>query len=315
MATSADVAAAGLPASGRASGFTRFGWAVLGWNILVVLWGALVRATGSGAGCGSHWPLCNGEVVPPSPTTQTLIEFTHRLTSGLALIGVLLLLIWAFRVFPRGHMARTAALWSMVLILVEAALGAGLVLFRLVAGNASIARAIYLAAHLANTMVLLGALAATAWFSSARLRIARPQPLPWTMAGVLPAVLLVSISGAVAALGDTLFPASSLTEGVRQELSATAHVLLRLRLLHPALAIAGSLWVVLALVPLLERGTAPPLRRVALAALILAGVQMGLGGINVLLLAPVWMQLVHLLSADLLWITLVLAVLEHKYAA
>ena len=63
---------------GRAEGLVvlkRFAWGVLGYNLAVILWGAYVRATGSGAGCGSHWPLCNGTIVQPSPTTATLIEF------------------------------------------------------------------------------------------------------------------------------------------------------------------------------------------------------------------------------------------------
>ena len=56
--------------------FTRFAWAVLAANLAVVAWGAFVRATGSGAGCGQHWPPCNGAVVPRSPTAETAIEFS-----------------------------------------------------------------------------------------------------------------------------------------------------------------------------------------------------------------------------------------------
>ncbi len=47
--------------------FSRYAWGVLLWNVLVALWGAYVRATGSGAGCGSHWPTCNGEILPRAP--------------------------------------------------------------------------------------------------------------------------------------------------------------------------------------------------------------------------------------------------------
>ena len=219
------------------SRFTLFAWVVLGWNVLVVLWGAVVRATGSGAGCGSHWPLCNGAVVPPAPAAQTLIEFTHRLTSGLALIGVLVLLIWAFRAFPKGHAARRYAAASLVLILLEALLGAGLVLLRYVEKNASVGRAIYLSAHLANTQLLLGALALTGWFSRADVNRDRFRLNGFRTGMLLPVALIVGISGALAALGDTLFPATSFAEGVRQEMSDTAHFLLRLRLLHPALAV------------------------------------------------------------------------------
>src|SRR5829696_8162535 len=112
--------------------FAIYAWAVLAYNLLVILWGAYVRATGSGAGCGSHWPLCNGEVVPRAAAAQTLIEFTHRATSGLALLAVVALVAWVFQAFPRRHPARKGAASSLVLILTEAAVGAGLVLFELV---------------------------------------------------------------------------------------------------------------------------------------------------------------------------------------
>ena len=79
------------------SRFARYGWGVLAFNLLVILWGAYVRASGSGAGCGAHWPLCNGEVIPRAPSVATLIEYSHRLTSGLALLGVLALLAWTWR--------------------------------------------------------------------------------------------------------------------------------------------------------------------------------------------------------------------------
>ena len=128
---------------------------MLAWNVAVILWGAYVRATGSGAGCGAHWPLCNGEVVPRAPDTATLIEFSHRVTSGLALVLVFVLAVWIWRTMAAGHPARRAAIASLVFIVIEALLGAGLVLFRLVANDESLARAMVMPLHLANTMVLL----------------------------------------------------------------------------------------------------------------------------------------------------------------
>jgi len=119
----------------------RFAWVVLGWNLAVILWGAFVRASGSGAGCGAHWPLCNGEVLPRAPALATMVEFTHRATSGVALLLVLALVLWVFRSRPAGHPARRAAAMAGALILTEAAVGAGLVLFRLVAQDESVARA------------------------------------------------------------------------------------------------------------------------------------------------------------------------------
>ncbi|HEY0004166.1 MAG TPA: COX15/CtaA family protein, partial [Pyrinomonadaceae bacterium] len=146
--------------------FAVYAWVVVGWNLAVIVWGALVRATGSGAGCGSHWPLCNGEMIPRAAQAQTLIELTHRLMSGLALILLVLLVVQAFRVYPKKHRVRRGALWSLVFILTEALIGAGLVLLELVGQNASMARAIYMSVHLINTFVLLMMLGLTAWWSS-----------------------------------------------------------------------------------------------------------------------------------------------------
>ena len=139
--------------------FARYAWFVLGYNLLVIVWGAYVRASGSGAGCGNHWPLCKGEVIPRAAALETLVEVTHRLTSGLALIFVIGLVFWAFRRFPRGHHVRRASIVSLIFILTEALIGAGLVLFEYVAANASHARAFWMSGHLINTFLLLGSLA------------------------------------------------------------------------------------------------------------------------------------------------------------
>jgi heme A synthase len=296
-----------LSARATEDGFTRYAWCVLGWNVLVVLWGAVVRATGSGAGCGSHWPLCNGEVVPRAPAVETAIELTHRLTSGLALLSVFFLCWWAFRLFARGHRVRRFAVISVIFILVEALLGAGLVLLEYVASNASIGRAIYLSAHLVNTQILLGLLALTAWYA----RPGAPGPIRWSaIAGALPVMLIVGISGAIAALGDTLFPATSLSEGIRQEMSSTAHMLLRLRVLHPAFAILSAVYIAFAALPVIRNKVPGAARPLAAWCWGLAFLQLGVGAANVLLLAPVWMQVVHLFVANVLWILVVLLTAE-----
>jgi heme A synthase len=145
---------------------SRFAWLTLVYNVAVIAWGAYVRATGSGAGCGSHWPLCNGEIIPRGPTLETLVEFSHRLTSGLALVAVVVLFWWTRRESARTHPARRASAWALVFMLTEAGVGAALVLFRLVADNASMARAMFMAIHLVNTFVLLAFLTLTAhWLS------------------------------------------------------------------------------------------------------------------------------------------------------
>jgi heme A synthase len=285
----------------------RFAWSVLAYNIAVIVWGAYVRATGSGAGCGNHWPLCNGEIVPPSPTVATLIEYSHRLTSGLALVGVVALLVWVWRACRPGHPARTGAVLSVVFMLTEAAVGAGLVLFQLVADNASAARAMFMGVHLLNTFVLLASIALTAWWltGGAAVRLRGRGVTLAAVVGGCAALLVVSSSGAVAALGDTLFPSRTLSDALAADLSATSHVLIRLRVLHPVLA--GSTAVALLwLAPYLGRRrglAAAPLSRAVVA---LAIAQMALGFGNVILLAPVWLQLLHLTVADFIWIGFVL---------
>jgi cytochrome c oxidase assembly protein subunit 15 len=288
--------------------FTRFAWAVLGYNLAVVAWGAFVRATGSGAGCGKHWPTCNGEIVPRSPRLETAIEFTHRATSGLALLLVLALAAWAFRAFPRGHAARKAAAASLAFLVAEALVGAALVLFGWVATDPSAARGWVMAVHLANTFLLLASLALTADWGRNRggLSASRRGGLPALLAASLLAVLLAGVTGAVAALGDTLYPATSFAAGLRQELSGAAGALLRLRVLHPFAAIAAAAVVLAAARAALRTRAEPRVRRAALAALALVALQMVAGVANVLLLAPVAFQIGHLVLADLTWLALVL---------
>jgi heme A synthase len=286
---------------------SRFAWFVLAYNVAVIAWGAYVRATGSGAGCGSHWPLCNGVVLPRSASVATLIEYSHRLTSGLALLSVVALLIWIWRTVPRGHPARTGGVLSLAFMLTEAGVGAGLVLFQLVADNASIARALFMAVHLLNTFILLACIALTAWWLSAgaAISVARRAATAAGVAAGCFALLLTSTSGAVAALGDTLFPASTLSEALGADLSTTSHVLIRLRVLHPMIAIATAL-ALMAGAPRLARGCGGPAARIGMAVVVLCGVQIGLGFLNVLLLAPVWLQMIHLIVADGIWIAFVL---------
>ncbi|MCG6922305.1 MAG: COX15/CtaA family protein [Acidobacteria bacterium] len=287
---------------------TRVAWLTLGWTVAVILWGAFVRATGSGAGCGAHWPLCNGEVVPRAPLLETMVEYTHRLTSGVALLLVLALAAWVFRERPKGHPARWAAMASVFFILTEAGVGAALVLLRLVAENESVARALFMAGHLANTFMLLAALALTAHWcgTDAPLRRDLLRRDGWVFGLAFLVLLLVGKSGAVAALGDTLYPAQSLLAGLAQDLSPTATILVRLRVLHPLIAVAGTLAVAFAAARVLQAIEDSGTRRWAWAVAGLALAQLGAGMLNLILLAPVWMQIVHLLLADVLWIALVL---------
>jgi heme a synthase len=296
------------PAQTHADNFTRFAWGVLAWNILVILWGAYVRASGSGAGCGSHWPLCNGEVVPVAPRIATVIEFTHRMMSGLALVGVTGLWLWARASFARASRVRTMAFASFVFLITEALLGAGLVLFNYVDKDQSVGRAFYLSLHLVNTLLLLGALVLTAWFSR---RETGTLGIRSSLAmAALPIAALVSVAGAIAALGDTLFPATSLAQGFRQDFSGAANFLLRLRVLHPALAVLAACYFVTLSIFVIRSKQNTVAAKLAVGVLILVFTQLCAGTLNLVLLAPVWMQILHLLLADSLWIGLVLLAVE-----
>ncbi len=290
--------------------FTRFAWFVLVFLLFVVLWGAFVRATGSGAGCGSHWPLCNGEVVPRAPQVETVIEFTHRVTSAFSGVLVLVMLFWAFRLFPKGHIVRRAAVYSTIFIITEGLVGAGLVLFEWVADNESVARAVSMAVHLVNTFLLLAAVALTAWWSGAdtdfRLEL-RGSGRPGRLVGVaILLLLLLGVSGAITALGDTLFPAGTLREGIEQDFLPTAHFLVRLRVYHPIIAVLTSvfLWLAAPVIARARPGVGALFFLYAVRVLVV--VQLAAGALNVLLNVPVWMQLVHLLLADLMWLAVVL---------
>lgn len=282
----------------------RFAWFSLGFNVFVVLLGAVVRATGSGAGCGASWPTCDGEVVPTNGATATWIEFSHRATSGLALLLVLLLVVGVLRTVERGALVRKAALWSIGAIISEAAIGAVIVLFEWVADDASVARAVAVPMHLVNTFVLLAALTTTAWWLTDPpvIRPVIPNSMKWGGLGLL----LVAATGSIAALADTLHPAASLSEGIAQDFTSSGTWLTQIRVLHPAMAT-----LVGAYVAYLGLTRARPGRQqglgLALAAIV--GTQVFAGIANVVLLAPVWLQLVHLALADGLWIVSVLFVI------
>jgi len=265
----------------------------------VILWGAFVRATGSGAGCGSHWPLCNGEIIPRIPKVQTLIELAHRVSSGLCLgfIGVLY-----YRVRKETHspdLLRRAAFWSLVFVITEALVGAAIVLYEWVAHDTSYSRAISISLHLVNTFVLLASLTVTVLIahSDPRVRFERYRPSQdrLLLIGVI-GLIFVGATGALTALGDTLFPVGRSV--------VTDHFLIRLRSLHPFMALGlGTYLIVLA-----SRFTGR-FSKFHIASVIIA---MAMGGLTIILKAPIVMQLIHLLCADLVWISFIALLVSIK---
>jgi heme A synthase len=250
--------------------------------------------------------LCNGEVVPRAPGIATLIEFGHRVSSGMALVLIGGLVAGAWRGYPRGHIVRRGAALAALLIVSEALIGAGLVLLEHVAGDTSMARGYWVGGHLINTFLLTGALTLTAWWSSggAPLRLRGQGVMGTVLIGALLAVLLLGVSGAVTALGDTLFPVATLAEGKALTFSDSAHLFVRLRIWHQTLAVAVGLLVATA-AALAVRGR-PAVRPLALVLVGLYTAQLALGIANVELLAPIGIQIAHLLLSDLIWIALVL---------
>ena len=275
-----------------------FAAAVLGWMVLVILWGAVVRATGSGAGCGAHWPLCNGDFVPRHPRLATVIEFTHRSMSGICTGLVAALLAWTFLAHPSGSRVRKAAAWSGLLLITEALLGAVLVLGGYVEHNASNARVAMQCIHFTNTMVLLGTLTLAWWWQRPRLTAVTDSAVPSRLGiAALAFTVLTGATGSVAALADTLFPATDLRSALMADLSASSPLLVRMRWIHPAASLGASL-LIGALALRVGRT-----RKVVLFSLLAAQVVLGVA--DVFALAPVSLQVLHLLGADLLWISLI----------
>ena len=293
-------------------------WAALGYNVLVILWGAFVRISGSGAGCGAHWPLCNGVALPVSPTLHTVIEFSHRLTSGLSgLLAIGLLGLALFR-SPKGHPVRTGAIASLLLIIFEGLVGGVQVLLGLTATSTNPARGFVQGVHLANTFALLGALLLTAVWASGGpgLRLRGPDGkgwgrLGWAVGVAIVSMLVLGMAGAVTALGDLLFTPTGMTplDTVRQDFSLSATIIQNLRVVHPVMALGVSAYLIwfsgwaggrqgdL-------RALQPRLWKTALHALI--GLQIVAGVLNVILKAPGWMQLLHLFLACAMWLGVVM---------
>ena len=274
--------------------------------IAVILFGAWVRIAGAGAGCGNHWPLCNGDVVPVAPAAKTIIEFTHRVTSGLCGLFGIGFIVWAWRMGDRRVLR--AALATMFFILVEGFVGAVLVKKELVVNDASVSRAVVIGLHLANTLLLVAAATAMAWWASPLVVATRAAGRGLLLAAML-VLVFTNMTGAVTALGDTLFPLQPTLDGslwakVREDLTAGQHFLVRLRVIHPFVAVFCAAFLS-GVVVAVRRGYAGDAGMVALLRwpLMLVGMQVVLGVLNIVLAAPGVVQIGHLLLAQLVWVS------------
>ncbi len=283
--------------------FPTFAWLTLIVNVFVVLWGAVVRATGSGAGCGAHWPTCDGEIVPGLQSSAQWIEYTHRLSSGLALLMVIVMLVWAFRAYEGGNPVRKGAVASMFFMILESLVGAALVLFGWVEADDSMARVYIMGVHLTNTLLLLGSLFLTAyWSAGGKLFTFRGQgALGWLYAGGIVAALILVVTGAIIALGDSLF----LQIGLTPEQSPVVAGILAIRIYHPLTSIiVGIYWILIARYGAAARPSSH-VQKASYALILIILLTWAVGFINNWLHAPVIMQVIHLLLADLFWLGIV----------
>jgi heme a synthase len=288
------------------------------YNIFVIIWGAFVRATGSGAGCGRHWPLCNGEVIPMANSLHTQIEFFHRLTSGLSLPLVLWISYHGLKIFPKNSAGRGFSLIAGVSIIVEALIGAGLVLFELVSHNQSLKRTISMALHFSNTLVLMASLVLLACFT---LRGSNHQYF-WKHHSLRRPVIMfttlfaaLGMAGAITALGDTLFPAQSLSQGFQADWDVASHFLVRLRIIHPILALTFVLFFAPWAHSLMHQLKSSEIFIRGRLAITLLVINIFLGTLNLYWLAPVGLQLIHLFFGVLVWISFIIFIeglLSHR---
>ncbi|AZI41549.1 heme A synthase [Deinococcus psychrotolerans] len=287
-------------------------WAALAYNVLVILWGAYVRISGSGAGCGAHWPLCDGQVIPRSFTLERVVEFSHRGSSSLSGLLAIAVVALAFFATKRGHPARLGAVWSLGLILFEGVIGGVQVLLGLTAGSTDPARGFVQGLHLANTFLLLGALLLTAlWAGGAPRFTLRSQGwLSWGSPLATVLMLLLGMAGAVTALGDKLFVPAPGTpiDTVKRDFGATASIIENLRVIHPALALVVCAYLVWFAGRVLRERLNPMTQRWSYALYGVIGAQMLIGVLNVALKAPGTMQIIHLLFACLMWLITVMVV-------
>ena len=291
-----------------------FAWLLVIYTVVVVAWGAWVRISGSGAGCGEDWPLCNGQAVPLNAPIKTWIEISHRYSTALYGLLVLALIICSRCIFSRGHPARLWSILVLVFTLTEALIGRQLVTMKLVDESTEIVRMLVMPLHLINTSFLLfcAVMAAESFRYGDRAR--RPISSELKKLGVLAiiALLLLMTSGAIAALASHLFPSLSLILGLRKDLAPTAHPALRLRILHPILALS-LLLIVPYFISSIKAAAPSQQARLWYGRLgYTTYTAILIGTATLLLLAPAWLKITHLVMANVLVIVASLA-LFHTY--
>ena len=291
--------------------------ALWAYTLIVILWGAWVRVSKSGDGCGRSWPLCRGEVLPDNTTDiSTWIEWIHRFSTGIFGLAVILLVIMAFKVFPAGHKIRRLCLWTLFFTLTEALIGAKLVLSELVGDVSSVQRAFVMSIHQINSLLLTGSLAMSFKYPPISCKnILFKQDKYIKLKGYILEVgfLLLSVMGVIAALSSTLFPSESLIEGFWLDIQRNSHWLIQWRVFHPVFAIcyiAVSLFLLLSFklkirenIIMKAEFLQHTIKVNHLMLLYILAFVIGLT--NLLTLSPVILKLAHLTITHVLWTYLI----------
>lgn len=307
-----------MPKPTKISAFAKYAWFALGYNVLVIVWGVFLRASRSGDGCGQFWLTCNGELIPSAPQFKTVIEFSHRMTTAIDGFVMLVLLAWAIMLWigdrsKQNRQILYATIGSFIFVITEAAVGAGLVLTGNVAETVTDARPFWAMGHLINTFILLTFLTLTAWFASGARSVwlkVDKRVFLLTALGVI-GLMLVGLSGSLAALSNMLFPSQSLAEGISKDFSPTSDLILRLRLSHPILSILTGVYLIFLAGWLKAKTTSSKVAWWSNAVSLLVIAQVIFGGATLLMLGPIVMQLGHLLLADAVWIAFVLMIAHY----
>ena len=277
--------------------FSKIAWWSLVVNLGVVAWGAYLRAMQYGDGCGSHWPLCDGESKPLHGPIAKIVEFSHRGSTGLTLLFAVALILLGRRWFPAGSQTRKFAYIVGAFVALEALVGMVLVKFGLVANNASPQRAWVMSFHVVSTFLLM---AATTWAAytgtgGRRLVFKGQGAVGWMLALGFAMLAGLGVSGAISALGHTLDPVPDV---LREAVRPGAFWMVRLQPYHPYVSLAVGMFMVLIATLLGNLRPSPEVRR---AGIIMVGaflIELGIGLANILLKAPIGLQMVHLAAAD-----------------
>ena len=268
-----------------------------------ILAGAIVRATGSGDGCGSTWPTCKGRVIPELSDIPELIEFSHRAVSGILLV-VTLIIFLKTRDLEKNNLKKVISNYLTFFVVLEAVIGAVIVLFEWVGLNSSLPRIVAVPIHLVNTFGLLACFIAL-------YKVVKDDQQ--SIKGIVDSQFLVALclfllsgaTGSITALADVLFPSESFIQGFMEDFDETSEFLTRLRILHP---IVASLLSITLFFESNRLKKTYKLNTKSLKLMVLVAVTLGVVNVLSNILLP--LSVLHLAIADFLWITYIYVSIE-----